>query len=101
MNAWTAQTKADYAALSTALCLCVCAAGLFGEDLVQRGHRQDLVVLAHVAAHPGAEARGIARAVGTPERVVVRNLCRLTENGLVVLVDDGVHPALRSYRLAS
>ncbi|QES27197.1 hypothetical protein DEJ47_12665 [Streptomyces venezuelae] len=101
MNAWTAQTKADYAALSTALCLCVCAAGLFGEDLVQRGYRQDLMVLAHVAAHLGAEARGIARAVGSPERVVARNLSRLTENGLVVLVDDDAHPALRSYRLTS
>ncbi|OEV22146.1 hypothetical protein AN221_04400 [Streptomyces nanshensis] len=99
MNAWTAQTKADYAALSTALCLCVCAAGLFGEDLVQRGHRQDLMVLAHIAAHPGAEAPGIARAVGTPERVVTRSLSRLTENGLLALVDDDAHPALRSYRL--
>ncbi|MFD7856814.1 MarR family transcriptional regulator [Streptomyces microflavus] len=101
MNAWIAQTKADYAALSTALCLCVCAAGLFGEDLVQRAHRQDLMVLAHVAAHPGAEARSVARAVGTPERVVARNLSRLTENGLVVLVEDDEHPALRSYRLTS
>ncbi|MGW9409056.1 winged helix-turn-helix domain-containing protein [Streptomyces diastaticus] len=101
MNAWTAQTKADYAALSTALCPCVCAAGLFGEDLVQRGHRQDLVVLAHIAAHPGAEARGIARAVGAPERVVARNLSRLVEIGLVLLVEDDVHPALRSYRFTS
>ncbi|WP_409473367.1 winged helix-turn-helix domain-containing protein [Streptomyces sp. HC307] len=101
MNAWTAQTTSDYAALSTALCFCVCAAGLFGEDLVQRGYRQDLMVLAHVAAHPGAETRGIARAVGAPERVVTRNLSRLTEDGLLVLVDDDAHPALRSYRLAS
>ncbi|WP_435211895.1 winged helix-turn-helix domain-containing protein [Streptomyces sp. bgisy034] len=67
---------------------------------MQRGHRQDLMVLAHVAAPPGAEARGIARAVGTPERVVARNLSRLTENGLVALVDDE-HPALRCYRLTS
>lgn len=37
MNAWAAQTKADYATLSTALCLYVCAAYLFSEDLVQRG----------------------------------------------------------------
>lgn len=101
MNAWTAQMKADYAALSTALCLCVCAAGLFGEDLVQRGRRQDLVVLAHVAAHPGAGARDIARAVGISERVLVRNLGRLTEYGLVVLVEDDEHAALRSYRLTS
>ncbi|MFJ8980119.1 winged helix-turn-helix transcriptional regulator [Streptomyces sp. NPDC102282] len=101
MNAWDAQTKADYAALSTALCLCVCAAGLFGEDLVQRGHRQDLGVLAHIAAHPGAEARGIARAVGAPERVVAHNLSRLIEDGLVLLIEDDVYPALRSYRLTS
>lgn len=101
MNAWAAQTAADYAALSTALCLCVCAAGPFGEDLVQRGRRQDLRALAHVAAHSGAETRGIARAVCAPERVVTRNLSRLTEDGLVVLVEDDVHPALKSYRLAS
>ncbi len=44
MNAWTAQAKADYAALSTALCLCICR--LLGERLVQRGYRQDLMVLA-------------------------------------------------------
>ncbi|WAU03983.1 hypothetical protein [Streptomyces nigrescens] len=36
LNAWTAQQRDDYGALSTALCLCVCVAGLFGEDLVQR-----------------------------------------------------------------
>ena len=46
MSAWTAQTKADYAALSTALCLCVCVARPFVEDLVQHGYGQDLMVLA-------------------------------------------------------
>ncbi|RZD82259.1 hypothetical protein C0Q63_22765 [Streptomyces albidoflavus] len=101
MNAWTAQVDASYAAHSTALCLCVCAAGPFHDGLVQRGHRQDLAVLAHVAAHPGTETRGIARAVGAPERVVVRNLSRLAESAFVVLVDDAVHPTLRSYRLAT
>ncbi|MFG3136607.1 winged helix-turn-helix domain-containing protein [Streptomyces sp. NPDC048211] len=68
---------------------------------MQRGYRQDLMVLAYVAAHPGAETRGIAQAVGAPERVVTRNLSRLTEDGLVALVEDDVHPALRSYRLTS
>ncbi|WP_371774419.1 winged helix-turn-helix domain-containing protein [Streptomyces sp. NBC_01438] len=58
-------------------------------------------MLAHIAAHPGVEARGIARAVGAPERVVARNLSRLTEDGLVFMVEDDVHPALRSYRLAT
>ncbi|NEC68430.1 hypothetical protein [Streptomyces sp. SID9727] len=59
------------------------------------------MVLAHVAAHSGAEARGVARAVGSPERVVARNLSRLTEDGLLALVDDDAHPAPRSYRLTS
>lgn len=68
---------------------------------MQREHRQDVVVLAHVAARPGAEIRSIARAVGASERVVTRNLTRLTEQGLVVLVEDDAHPTFRSYRLAS
>lgn len=101
MNAWTAHQTEDYGSLSTALCLCVCAAGLFGEDLLQRGYRRDRVVLAHVAAHPGAATRRVARAVGAPERVVARNLDRLTDDGLLVLVTCGATPALRSYRLAS
>ncbi|MFH8290409.1 winged helix-turn-helix domain-containing protein [Streptomyces sp. NPDC018059] len=100
MNAWAAQRAEDYGSLSTALCLCVCAAGLFGEDLLQRGYRRDRAVLAHVAAHPGAATRHVARAVGMPERVVVRNFDRLTDDGLLVLVTDGETPALRSYRLA-
>lgn len=76
MNVWTAQTKSDYAALSTAPCLGVCAAGPFGEDRVQRGHCQDLV-----SAHFAAEARCISRALGTPERVANRNLGPPTEGG--------------------
>ncbi|WP_331447524.1 MarR family transcriptional regulator [Streptomyces xanthochromogenes] len=101
MNAGAAQRTEDYGCLSTALCLCVCAAGLFGEDLLQRGYRRDRAVLAHVAGHPGAKTRHVARAVGAPERVVARNLDRLTDDGLLVLVTDGATPALRSYRLAS
>lgn len=100
MNAWTAQQTEDYVSLSTALCLCVCAAGLFGEDLLQRGYHRDRAVLAHVAAHPGATTRHVARAVGVSERVVAQNLDRLTDDGLLVLVTDGATPALRSYRLA-
>ncbi|MFG2716876.1 MarR family transcriptional regulator [Streptomyces sp. NPDC048416] len=101
MNAWAAQQTEDYGSLSTALCLCVCAAGLFGEDLLQRGYRRERAVLAHVAGRPGALTRHVARAVGAPERVVARNLDRLTDEGLLVLVTDGATPALRSYRLAS
>ncbi|MDL2075855.1 hypothetical protein QNN03_05330 [Streptomyces sp. GXMU-J15] len=57
-------------------------------------------MFADVAAHPGAESRDIARPVGAPERVVVRNLSWRTENGLEVLVGDDVHPAL-TYRPTS
>lgn len=49
-NAWAAQVTEDCAALSTTLCLCVCAAGLFGEDLPQRGYQRDREVLAYIAA---------------------------------------------------
>ncbi len=101
LNAWTAQETGDYGALSTALCLCVCAAGLFGEDLVQRGYRRDRAVVAHVAMHPGAALRQVACAVGAPECVVARSLSRLTEDGLLTLGTDGATPALRSYRLSS
>ncbi|GGT81103.1 hypothetical protein GCM10010207_88640 [Streptomyces atratus] len=87
--------------MSTGLCVCVCAAGLFGEDLLQRGYRRDRAVLAHVAVHPGAATWHVARAIGVPERVVVRNLERLTDDGLLVLVVDGATPTLRPYRLAS
>ncbi len=101
MNAWAAQRTEDYGALSTALCLCVYAAGLFGEDLLQRGYRRDSAVLAYIAVHPGAATRHVARAIGAPERVVVRNLGRLTGDGLLVLAADGEAPVLRSYRSAS
>ncbi|MEU9623282.1 MarR family transcriptional regulator [Streptomyces sp. NPDC087228] len=76
-------------------------AGLFGEDLLQRGYRRDRAVLAHIAAHPGAATRQVVAAIEAPERVVVRNLDRRTEDGLLVLVTDGATPALRSYRLAA
>ncbi|SBT91022.1 hypothetical protein GA0115233_102542 [Streptomyces sp. DI166] len=57
LNAWIGRKAGDYPAVSTGLCLSVCAAGLFGEDLLQRGYRDDRVVLAHVARHPGATTR--------------------------------------------
>ncbi|MFJ4918516.1 MarR family transcriptional regulator [Streptomyces sp. NPDC088725] len=87
--------------MSTGLCVCVCAVGLFGEDLLQRGYHRDRAALAHVAEHPGATTRHVARSIGVPEGVVVRNLDRLTDDGLLVLVTNGASPALRSYRLAS
>lgn len=101
LNSWSGTAAGDYGAVSTGLCLCVCAAGLFGEDLLQRGYRRDRAVLAHVAAHPGADTRYVARSVGATERVAARSLDRLMDDGLLALVSDGATPALRSYRLAS
>ena len=63
LNAWYGQAAGDYGAVSTGLCFCVCAAGLFGEDLLQRGYRADRAVLAYVAAHPGATTRRVAQAI--------------------------------------
>ncbi|WP_246204259.1 MarR family transcriptional regulator [Streptomyces tailanensis] len=85
----------------TALCLCVCAAGLFGEDLLQRGYHRDREVLTYIAVHPGVATRHSAQAIGASERVVARNLDRLTSDRLLVLDADDATPALRSYRLAS
>ncbi|MFE7115394.1 winged helix-turn-helix domain-containing protein [Streptomyces sp. NPDC057654] len=97
----TASRRWDHGVLVTSLCLCVCAAGLFVEDQVQRDYHRDRTVLAHVAAHPGASTRQVARAIGVGERAVVRSLRRLTDEGFLVLESDGATSALRSYRLAS
>ncbi|WP_079055858.1 MarR family transcriptional regulator [Streptomyces caeruleatus] len=97
LNAWSAQAAGDYGAVSTGLCVCVCGAGLFGEDLLQRSYRDDRAVLAHVAPHPGVTARHVARVTGIPERLVARSLDRLTDDGLLVPVADGATPEVRSY----
>ncbi|MFF0505175.1 MarR family transcriptional regulator [Streptomyces fimicarius] len=91
----------DYLAVSSGICLCACAAGLFGEDLLQRAYRGDRAVLAYVAVHPGATARHVARAISIPERIAVRSLDRLADDGLLAVAADDETPALRSYQLAS
>ncbi|MEU8954847.1 helix-turn-helix domain-containing protein [Streptomyces sp. NPDC048518] len=101
LNAWVGQAASDYLAVSTGLCVSVCAAGLFGEDLLQRGYRSDRVVLAHVARHPGATAREVAQVLGIPESRVKANLDRLTGDGLLAVTSDGVAGGPRSYLLPS
>ncbi|MFC8727049.1 MULTISPECIES: MarR family transcriptional regulator [Streptomyces] len=91
----------DYLAVSSGICLCACAVGLFGEDLLQRAYRGDRAVLAYVAVHPGATARHVARAISIPERIAVRSLDRLADDGLLAVAADDETPALRSYQLAS
>lgn len=34
LNAWVDPSAGDYLAVPTGLCICVCEAGLFGEDLL-------------------------------------------------------------------
>ncbi|MFI8105312.1 MarR family transcriptional regulator [Streptomyces sp. NPDC086023] len=98
--AWTAQRHVDYDGIATALCLCVCAAGLFAEDLLQDGYRRARSVLAHVAVHPGVNARQAARAVGVSEKVVTRSLDRLVRDGIVIVGDGAEGRPPRGYRLA-
>jgi hypothetical protein len=99
MHAWTALPSEDHTAFAIAMCLCICAAGLFTEDRLQRDYRRDGAVLVYVAAHPGAATVHVARAIGARERVVARNLDRLTDDGFLVLRTDGATPALRSHML--
>ncbi|THA41208.1 MarR family transcriptional regulator [Streptomyces sp. A1547] len=77
----------DGGALATALCLCVCAAGLFVEDQLQRGLRRDQRVLAYVGSHPKATMSDISLALGLPGRKAEASLARLTEQALVSCVD--------------
>nr|WP_282693501.1 winged helix-turn-helix domain-containing protein [Streptomyces sp. CC208A] len=84
----------------TSLCLCVCAAGLFAEDLLQRDYRRDRAVLAYVAAHPGVEPGQVAHAVGSSKGVAARSLERLREDGLLVRGDGDAGHVAEGYRLA-
>lgn len=56
--------------------------------------------LVRVAAHPGS-ARHVDRAIGAAERDVVRNLDRLTGDGLLAIATADATSALRSHRFAS
>ncbi|MFD6249860.1 MarR family transcriptional regulator [Streptomyces roseolus] len=101
LNAVLGAVRTDFGLVSTSLCLCVCAAGLFGEDLLQRGYRRDRVVLAYVAARPGIEVDQVAHAVQASQPVAARSLERLKEDGLLVHGGADAAPAARGYRLAS
>lgn len=90
----------DFGGVATGLCLCVCAAGLTGEDLLQRDYRRDRVVLAYVARHPGVDVVQVARALGDPDRIVVRSLARLEEDGLLVCVVEHEPSGGRTYHIA-
>ncbi|GAA3160271.1 hypothetical protein GCM10017688_02440 [Streptomyces ramulosus] len=100
LNSWHGGVEGDYAAVSTGLCVCVCAAGLFRKTLPQREYRRDRTVLAFVAAHPGTSSRSVATSIWVSERVVARNLDLLVEDGLLVLIGEGVTSAECSYGLA-
>ncbi|MFE6459472.1 MarR family transcriptional regulator [Streptomyces cinereoruber] len=98
MNIATAHTEGDRGALATAICLCVCAAGLFAEDLLQHGLRRDQRVLAYVAAHPKSSLVQTARDLRLPARVTQASFDRLVAEDLLAEVEEGV--AVRAYSLS-
>ncbi|NXY93913.1 MarR family transcriptional regulator [Streptomyces sp. BR123] len=98
--ALTAQQHFDHGGTPTALCLSVCAAGLFAEDLLQGGYRWDRAVFAHIAVHPGVNARQTARAVDIAEKVVPRSLDRFACDGIVAAENEANGRSHRSFRLA-
>ncbi|MET9374081.1 MarR family transcriptional regulator [Streptomyces sp. NPDC002992] len=95
MNAVTAQIEGNRGALATALCLCVCAAGLFTEDLLQQDLRRDPRVLAYVAAHPNVSLARAAGDLDLPLQKVEVSLARLVAAGL--LVHTGEEERVRTY----
>jgi hypothetical protein len=65
LNAWYSQAAGGYGTVSAGLCVCFCVAGLFGEDLLQRGYRSLSAALAYLAALLGAATRQMAHAIRT------------------------------------
>ncbi|WP_327416452.1 MarR family transcriptional regulator [Streptomyces sp. NBC_01233] len=98
LNAVTAQMQDDRGALATALCLCVCAGGLFVEDRLQHGLRRDRRVLAYVAAHPKTSLMGAARDLEFSSRTIEASLERLVADGLVA--HGGEEATVRTYSLS-
>ncbi|KUH35310.1 hypothetical protein ATE80_29935 [Streptomyces kanasensis] len=99
MNAVTAHIEENRGALATALCLCVCAAGLFAEDRLQQDLRRDSRVLAYVAAHPKARLARAARDLGLSPRRVEASLARLVAAGL--LTHTGEEEPVRTYSICA
>jgi hypothetical protein len=98
MNGFTAQTRSDFGGVSTALCLCVCAAGLFAEDRLQRDLREDRRALVYVAAHPKTNSVSIARDLRWSQPRTESCLQRLRVDGLVACDDE--QAAVRTYSLS-
>ncbi|GAA3159201.1 hypothetical protein GCM10010521_53950 [Streptomyces rameus] len=67
LNAWYSQAAGDYGTLSAELYVCLCVAGLFGEDLLQPGYRSVSAALAYRAARLGAATRQVALAIRTSD----------------------------------
>jgi hypothetical protein len=63
LNAWYSQAASDYGTVSAGLCVCFCVAGLFGEDLLQRGYRSVSAALAYLGACLGAATWQMAHAI--------------------------------------
>ncbi|MFD3724092.1 MarR family transcriptional regulator [Streptomyces sp. NPDC058671] len=97
MNAATASMQGDLVGISTSLCLCVCAAGLFVEAKEQQALHLGQRILARVATHPEITAVQTARAVSCSTRTAEISLERLAAEGFVTSRE--VHPGVREYSL--
>ena len=97
MNAATASLQGDLGGVSTALCLCVCAAGLFVEAKEQQDLQLGQRILARMAIHPEITAVQTAHAVSCSTCAAEISLERLAAEGFVTSRE--VHPGVREYSL--
>ncbi|MEU2232613.1 hypothetical protein [Streptomyces vietnamensis] len=97
MNAATVSLQGDLGGVSTAICLCVCAASLF----VEVKDRQDLLlgqwILARVATHLETTAVQVARTANCSTSAAEIILERLAVEGFVASRD--LHAGVRRYSL--
>ncbi|MFD6076757.1 MarR family transcriptional regulator [Streptomyces hydrogenans] len=97
MNTFTASLQGDLVSISTALCLCLCAAGLFVASQKQRDLLLGQKILAWVANHPEVTAGQVARAVSCSTPTAQVGLERLTNEGF--LSHRELHGGVRRYSL--
>lgn len=97
LNAAAAAILGDLGGVSTALCLCVCAAGLLVEVKEQQYLLLGQRILARMATQPVISTVQAARAVSCSIRVAEIVFDRLTADGLVACRE--LHVGLRMYTL--
>ncbi|MFB7938271.1 MarR family transcriptional regulator [Streptomyces sp. NPDC056049] len=99
MNAATASLQGDLVGVSTALCLCLCTAGLFVASRKQQDLLLSQKILVWVGNHPEVTAGQVARAVGCSSPTARVGLDRLTKEGF--LSRRQLHGGVRRYSLVT